>query len=59
MTLIMGYLPRIEQLRLQRLDRWWYVTGVGRVQVSLAKAKMFYFVDGKPQILAVSETGKP
>ena len=35
MTIIMGYMPRLEQLNMQGLDKWWYVTGVGRVQVSL------------------------
>ena len=28
MTMIMGYLPRIEQLSLQGLDTWWYDKGV-------------------------------
>ena len=35
MTMIMGYLPRLEQLKMQGLDKWWYVIGVGRVQVRL------------------------
>ena len=59
MTMIMGYLPRIEQLSLQGLDTWWYDKGVQRVQVRLEVGKMFYFsIDQEPQIIAVSETGK-
>ena len=58
MTLIMGFLPRFEQLRLQGLNTWWYVIGVGRVQVHLEKSKMFHFVYGKGQVFAVSETGR-
>ena len=33
MIMIMGYLPQIEQLRLQSLDSWWYTIGVGQEQV--------------------------
>ena len=55
MTMIMGYLPQIEQLRLQGLDTWWYTIGVGRVQVDLETGKMFYFVFSRePQIIAVN-----
>ena len=44
MTMVMGYLPRLQQLQMQGLDKWWYVTGVGRVQVSLEnQQKMVYF----------------
>lgn len=32
MTIIMGYLPQLEQLKLHGLDTWWYDIGVGRVQ---------------------------
>ena len=35
MFMIIGYLPLIEQLRLQGLDTWWYTIGVARVQVFL------------------------
>ena len=59
MIVIMGYLPRIEQLKLQGLDSWWYTIGVGRVQVFLKRQEMFYFALGdKPLIMAVSATGK-
>ena len=60
MTMVMGYLPRIEQLNLQGLDSWWYVIGVARVQVSLDTGNMIYFVSkNEPQITAVSsETGE-
>ena len=56
----MGYLPRLEQLKMQGLDKWWYVTGVGRVQVSLDLQKMFYFTyeAGRSCIMAISETGE-
>ena len=56
MITIMGYLPRIEQLRLQGLDTWWYTNGVGRVQVFFKCPKMFYFVDLLPPktIIAVN-----
>lgn len=37
MSTVMGYLPQIEQLNMQSLDKWWYDTGVGRVQVYLKK----------------------
>ena len=59
MAMIMGVLPRIEQLRLQGLDKWWYTIGVSRVQVSLEAEKMFYFyITGATQIIAVRETGE-
>ena len=32
MVTIMAYLPLLEQLRLQVLDKWWYDIGVSRVQ---------------------------
>ena len=35
MIMVMGYLPWLEQLTMQGLDKWWYATGVGRVQVRL------------------------
>ena len=44
MTMVMEYLPWLEQLKMQGLDKWWYVTGVGRVQMSLEKPKMLYFI---------------
>ena len=31
MTMVMAYLPRLEQLRMQGLDTWWYNKGVKRV----------------------------
>ena len=46
---------------MQGLDKWWYVTGVDRVQVSLDLSKMVYFAHPKtlePYILAVSKTGE-
>ena len=59
MIMIMGFLPEIEQLRLQGLDTWWYTIGVGRVQVFLKRQEMFYFaLRDKPLIMAVSATGK-
>ena len=59
MTIILGYLPRIEQLQLQGLDKWWYSTGVGRVQVHLILEKMFFFVDQTSvKIMAVNQAGK-
>ena len=59
MTTIMGYLNRIESVKLQGLDTWWYVIGVARVQTLFELSpKMFYFNNGKEQITAVSETGK-
>ena len=58
--MVMGYLPRLEQLKMQGLDKWWYVTGVGRVQVRLDLQKMVYFAhpDGGSFIMAVSKTGE-
>ena len=58
MTMIMGYLFRMEQLKLQGLDMWWYITGVGRVQVRLETLKMIYFADNDRQIIAVGEADK-
>ena len=54
MTIIMGYLPRIQQLQLQGVNIWWYRIGVGRVQVRFELEKLFFFADEEPQILAVS-----
>ena len=48
MTMVMGYLPRIEQLRLHGLSKWWYNIGVGRVQKRIRVVllpRLFYFVD--------------
>ena len=57
MIMIMGYLPQIEQLKLQGLDSWWYTIGVGRVQVFLEGPEQFYLVyGGGTQIMAVSKT---
>ena len=56
MTMVMGYLPWLEQLKMQGLDKWWYVTGVGRVQVRLELQKMVYFTH--PYIMAVRKTGE-
>ena len=58
MTMVMGYLPPIEQLKLHGLNKWWYRTGVGRVQMSIELKKFFFFVDYEPQIIAVRETGE-
>lgn len=59
MTMIMAYLPQIEQLKLQSLDTWWYCTGVGRVQVQLClRPRMFYFTNERTYIQAVSERGE-
>ena len=59
MTMIMGYLPRMKQLRLQGLDTWWYIIGVARVQMRLEVGKIFYFSsDTKPQVMAMDETGR-
>lgn len=55
MAFIMGYLPPIEQLRLQRLDKWWYIIGVSRVQWNFKISKMFFFADHK-NIMAYGET---
>ena len=54
MTVIMGYLTQIEQLRLQGLDKWQYRTGVGRVQVNLETGKMYFVDDETSQIMAVN-----
>ena len=48
MTMIMWFLPRLEQLKMQGLDKWWYVIGVGRVQVSLETQKMVYIAPPNP-----------
>ena len=58
MTTIMGYLPRFEQLKLQSLDKWWYNIGAGRVQMSFAWHKMFFFNDRSDEIMAISEKGE-
>ena len=46
MTMIMGFLPRFEQLKLQSLDKWWYMTGVARVQCRFMSPEMFFLTDG-------------
>lgn len=56
MSTVMGCLPKLEQLKLQVLDKWWYATGVGRVQQGFELLKMFFFADNKAQIIAVNET---
>ena len=56
MRMIMGFLPRIEQLRLQGLDTWWYDKGVKRVQWYFMLPEL-YFDNGEGQIIAVS-TGR-
>ena len=53
MAMIMGYLPHIEQLRLQGLDWWWYDTGVARVQMQFRMPKMYLFV-GQKSLVAVN-----
>ena len=59
MMIVMQYLPRIEQLSLQGLDKWQYTIGVSRVQVRLETGKMFYFyISGKSQIMAVCKSGE-
>ena len=59
MTMIMGYLPRLEQHRMHGLSKWWYYIGVGRVQVSLPLPKLFFFPAEKDQaIIAVNEKGE-
>ena len=45
MTMIMEYLSRLEQLKLQGLDTWWYDKGVKRVQWRFIFPKMFFFAD--------------
>ena len=57
MRMIMGYLPQIEQLRLQCLDQWWYDTGVARVQVHFRPTKMYLFV-GRKSLVAVDQFGE-
>lgn len=58
MTMIMGYLPRLEQLRLQGLDIWWRDTGVGRVQWYFELPRISIYSDMKTrQITAVRENG--
>lgn len=43
MTVTLSYLSGIESLKLQCLDTWWYVVGVGRVQMSIqVSPKMAY-----------------
>ena len=58
--MVMEYLPWLEQLKMQGLDKWWYVIGVARVQVSLDLPKMVYFTHpaGEPYTVAVSEKGE-
>ena len=56
MIMVMGYLPQLEQTKLQGLDKWWYDIGVSRVQVFML-AKFFYFAARGPQIMAVSSAG--
>ena len=58
MNMILRYLPQIEQIQLQGLSMWWYITGVARTQVHYELPKMFFFSDSSPQILAVKETGE-
>ena len=58
MTMIMGYLPQIEQVWLQGLDTWWYDKGVKRVQWSFVLPEPELYLDnGEGQIIAVS-TGR-
>ena len=45
MATVMGYLPLIEQLELQGLDKWWYVIGVSRVLWLFDLPKMTFIVD--------------
>ena len=57
MTMVMRCLPLLEQLKMQGLDKWQYVTGVSRVQVRLEMQKMCYFnYPGELFIVAVSKT---
>lgn len=58
MTMVMGYLPQIEQIYLQGLDTWWYETGVGRVQMQLEWYKNYFFENEYDQIMAISGTGE-
>ena len=58
MATILGYLPRIEQLRLQGLDMWWYTIGFSRVQWCFVLPKIFYFADKSAQIMAVNANGE-
>ena len=59
MTMIMGYLPRLESLKLQGLDTWWYNTGVCRVQVHFLLPKLLsYFGAADAQIVAISDSGE-
>ena len=57
MAMIMGYLPRNEQLKLQVLDTWWYAVGVSRVQWRYKLLKVAYFTDDHKDIVAVNELG--
>lgn len=48
MTVTMRFLPAIEQLRMQGLNKWWYNRGVSRVQTLLVLCcleAVYYFVD--------------
>ena len=45
MTETLNFLSEIEQLQLQALSKWWYKTGVGRVQTVICLDKVFFFVD--------------
>ena len=48
MNIILRYLPQIEQIQLQGLSMWWYITGVARTQVHFELSKMFFFFDRSP-----------
>ena len=43
MKVTIGYLELIEQLSMQRLCKWFYAIGAGRVQTSIRLARMCYF----------------
>ena len=51
--IILSYLEDIQVLKLQFLDKWWYQTGVSRIQVSLAMTK--YDTYDKVYLISESE----
>ena len=47
MTIVMSYLPQIERVFLQILNRWWYNRGVARIQVRLELTAPIYFLSNE------------
>lgn len=57
MTVTLQFLLPLSQLRLQALSKYFYETGVGRVQTRFVHHKVIYFTDHRKQRVDAADGG--